>query len=143
MSRAERRRQEKVNNQKPVYYQYTLQQIEEIKRKAVKDCQERIQQEIKKEIEEEFKRRSEALGGDNEDNRLKSVLCLLLAVPASVLCEEFGWKPIIKGRKTRLEHFSECVVKEVNRICDDETVDIREYGEAVLEKYGVKYELSD
>lgn len=143
MGRAERRRQEKANNQKPVYYQYTPQQIQEIRRQAVRDYQEKAKAEIRKMVEEEWELRKEAMTGESDQENLQKVLCLLISVPTKILCEEFGWKPIIKGRVTRLERFAEAVVNEVNRICEDEETDIRVYGEEVFEKYGVRYQLSD
>lgn len=40
MNRAERRRFEKENTKKPVYYKYTLEQIEMIKMQAVQERKE-------------------------------------------------------------------------------------------------------
>ena len=74
---------------------------------------------------------------------MQIVLCLLMAVPTRILCENFGWKPITdeSDNRSRLKRFTEMVVSEVNRICEDDTVDIRTYGEEVFEKFGVRYEI--
>ena len=42
VNRAERRRFEKENIKKPVYYQYTLEQIEAIKRQAVQEKKDEL-----------------------------------------------------------------------------------------------------
>lgn len=41
LTRAERRRLEKLVGKKPVYYQYTLEQIEEIRQQAIQDKKRR------------------------------------------------------------------------------------------------------
>ena len=57
MTRAERRRLEKLTGNKPVVYQYTAAQIEEIKRQAVQAQKEKL----KKILTEENDRRSKLL----------------------------------------------------------------------------------
>ena len=59
MTRAERRRLEKLTGCKQVVYQYTAAQIEEIKRQAVKEQK----QYLDKAIDEEWKKRTEAVSG--------------------------------------------------------------------------------
>ncbi len=143
LTRAERKRLEKAASKKPVYYQYTLEQIEEIKRKAIMDKKEELKASIAKEIDErisvEWKEREEALSGETDEERMLKVLALLMAVSAKVLCEKFHWKPIPdeNDRRSRLLQFSEAVVEEVNRICSDEEMDIRAVENEVYEKYGV------
>ncbi len=78
-----------------------------------------------------------------DEEQILKVLCLLLAVPAKVLCEKFRWKPIEdeNDRRSRLLQFSEAVVKEVNQTFANDNVDIRAIGEEVYEKYGVRFEV--
>ena len=141
MTRAERRRLEKLTGCKQAVYQYTAAQIEEIKRQAVKEQK----QYLDKAIDEEWKKRMEAVSGETEEERMKKVLGLLLSVPARILCEKFHWKEVRdeNDHRSKLLQFSEAVVKEVNRICDDENADIRKYCKETYEKYGVKYEVKD
>lgn len=143
MGRAERRRLEKEKNQKPVYYQYTPQQIEEIRRRAVRDRKDELDAYVKKIVEHEWEERAKVLKGETTEETMQIVLCLLMAVPTRILCENFGWKPITdeSDNRSRLKRFTEMVVSEVNRICEDDTVDIRTYGEEVFEKFGVRYEI--
>lgn len=141
MTRAERRRLEKMTGCKQAVYQYTAAQIEEIKRQAVKEQK----QYLDKAIDEEWKKRMEAVSGETEEERMKKVLGLLLSVPARILCEKFHWKEVRDENDhcSRLLQFSKAVVKEVNRICDDENADIRRYCEETYELYGVKFTAED
>ena len=101
--------------------------------------------EINRKIDEEWERRAEALGGSDAAERMEKVLGLLLSVPARVLCEKFHWQPVRdeNDHRSKLLQFSEAVVAEVNRICEDEYADIRAYSQETYEKYGVKYELQE
>ena len=160
MTRAERRRLEKLTGNKPVVYQYTAAQIEEIKRQAVQAQKEKLKKILTEEfeekwkakeaavnqaIDEEWKRRAELLGGTDAAERMEKVLGLLLSVPARILVDKFHWKPIRdeNDRRSKLLQFSEAVVAEVNRICGDDYADIRVYSQETYEKCGVKYELQD
>lgn len=73
LTRAERRRLEKMRG-KPVTYQYTLDQIEAIKRQAVADKKEELKKEIAAEIDEhiqkEWETREELLSGPSECERM-------------------------------------------------------------------------
>lgn len=146
MTRAERRRVEKQARKEPVYT-LTQSQIDAIKRDAILAKREELKQSLAKEveahIEKEWAARVEAMSGETEEERILKVLCLLMAVPAKVLCEKFRWKPIVdeNDRRSRLMQFSEAVVNEVNRICGDEELDIRKISQEVYEKYGVRYEV--
>lgn len=147
VSRAERRRFEKENVKKPVYYQYTLEQIEAIKRQAVQEKKDELKIAIAKELDErvqkEWTERETALLEKIEDERMLRALGLLMSVPAKVLCEKFHWKPIASedDRRSRLLQFSIAVVDEVNRICSDDNSDVRVFVQEAYEKYGVKYEV--
>ena len=146
MTRAERRRQERENAHKTTY-QFTLDQIEAMKRQAVRDAKDRMKAEIAKEIDEhiqeEWKQREQEMSGENERERIEKVLALLMSVPARILCEKFRWKGVRdeNDHRSKLLQFSEAVVKEVNRICDDENADIRKYRDETYELYGVRYEV--
>lgn len=94
MGRAERRRLEKEQNRKPVYYQFTPQQIEEIRRQAVRDRKDELDAYVKKIVEHEWEERAKVLKGETTEETMQIVLCLLMAVPTRILCENFGWKPI-------------------------------------------------
>lgn len=149
MNRSERRRLERASGAKPAIYQYTFAQIEEIKRNAVLEERERLKRSIAKEVgelvEKEWAERKTALTGETEEERILKVLALLMSVPAKILCEKFHWKPVRdeNDRRSRLLQFSEAVTQEVNRICSDETLDIRKIQDEVWKKYGVRYEVRD
>lgn len=160
MTRAERRRLEKLTGNKPVVYQFTAQQLEDIKLQAVAAHREQLKQsltaefeekwkikkeEVNKMIDEEWKRREELLGGEDDEERMQKVLGLLLSIPAKILCEKFHWRPIVdeNDSRSRLLQFSNAVAAEVNRIFEDEYADIRAYSEETAKKYGVEYKVVD
>ncbi len=160
MTRAERRRLEKFTGSKPTVYQYTIAQIEEIKRQAVREKKEELkrvltaefdakwearEKEVNKAIDEEWKRREELFTDGDASERMERVLGLLLTIPVRILCEKFRWQPVRdeNDRRSRLMQFSEAVVNEVNRVCCDDHADIRVYSQEVYEKYGVKYEMQE
>lgn len=146
MTRAERRRQERQAANRTTY-QYTLEQIEAIRKQAVRDAKEQMKVEIAKEIDDhvkaEWKEREKEMSGENEEERIEKVLALLMSVPARILCEQFGWTGLRSenDHRSRLYRFSEAVVAEVNRICEDENADIRAYRDETYEMYGIKYEV--
>ena len=124
-------------------YQFTLEQIEAMKRQAVLDAKEKMKEEIDEHIQEEWKQREQEMSGENEQERIEKVLALLMSVPARILCEQFGWTGLRSenDHRSRLYRFSAAVVAEVNRICGDENADIRKYRDETYELYGVKYEV--
>ena len=147
MTRAERRRLEKAGARKEPVYTLTQTQINEIRKQAVLERKEELKASISREIDEriqkEWAAREAALTGETDEEQILKVLCLLLEVPAKVLCEKFRWKPIEdeNDRRSRLLQFSEAVVKEVNRTFENDNADIRAIGEEVYEKYGVRFEV--
>lgn len=149
MTRAERRRQEKALAQKPVYYQYTADQIEMMKRQAVAAKEAEIRSRVKEDVvgllESEWKRREDLLNSQNDEERVLEVLSLLMSVPARILVDKFHWLPVRdeNDRRSKLLQFSEAVVAEVNRICGDEKADIERYAAETYEICGVKYTVED
>lgn len=145
MTRAERRRQKKEANKKPVQYQCTPQQLQAIQKMAVENYKARMDDHVAEVVYEEWKKREAALTGATEEDSLLKVMSLMLAVTTTVLCEKFHWLPVYEDsdRRSKLKRFSEAVVDEVERICKDETIDIRTYGEEVCVKYGVKYQFNE
>ena len=88
MTRAERRRRERESGSRTTY-QFTLEQIEAMKRQAVLDAKEKMKDEIAKEIDghiqEEWKQREQEMSGENEQERIEKVLALLMSVPARIV----------------------------------------------------------
>ena len=81
-------------------YQFTLEQIEAMKRQAVLDAKEKMKEEIAKEIDEhiqeEWKQREQEMSGENEQERIvRRFSALLMSVPARILCEKFHWKGVM------------------------------------------------
>ena len=145
MTRAERRRQEKVKNKKPVHYQCTPQQLQTMQQMAVENYKARMNDHVKKLVEDEWKERETAVTGKTQEESMLKVFCLLMAVPTKVLCEQFGWTPVREksGKNCRLKRFAEAVINEIENVCSDENVDIRVYAEEVYEKYGVGYKVEE
>ena len=121
--------------------------MKELYKKTARESAEKwIAQErerIDKEIEEEWRQREKDFGGAGSEERFLNMLEYMLSVCTKVLIQEFGWKALPKDRNphpaTRIVRFSNAVAKEVDAICNDESMDIRKYTEDVYEQYGVKY----
>lgn len=144
ISRAERRRQQKDREK---VYTLTRAQLDEVRRQAVeekkKEIGEKMMREAREMVEKEWAEREKMFTGVDEEERMKKILCLLMAVPVKVLCEKFRWQPVRdeNDHRSRLMQFCEAVVKETNKICEDENADVRKIDQEVYEKYGVRYEL--
>lgn len=146
LTRAERRRLEKMRG-KPITYQYTLDQIEAIKRQAVADKKEELKKEIAAELDEhiqkEWETREELLSGSSECEWMEKIMCLLLSASVKVLCEKFHRTPVDAGsdRRSKLIQFSDAVLGEINGILVDEKMDIRTYADEVYKEYGIQYQM--
>lgn len=68
-----------------------------------------------------------------------------MSVPVKVLCEDFGWKSPRweNDMHNKLWRFVDAVIKEVNRVSDDQAIDIRRYGEEVTQKFGIEFVMQD
>ena len=145
MTRAERRRAERENKMAQTRYEYTNEQIEQIKNQAVAEAAERIRAEIDKHIDEEWRKREEFFSGSDETERMQKALCLLMAVPVKILCEDFDWKRPRRENDTqsKLWRFVDAIIKEVNKVSEDQSIDIRRYGEEVAQKYGIEFVMQD
>ena len=75
MTRAERRRAERENKMAQTRYEYTNEQIEQIKNQAVAEAAERIKAktraEIDKHIDEEWRKWEEFFSGSDETERMQ------------------------------------------------------------------------
>ena len=114
-----------------------------VAREAAERYVESERKRIDQEVEEEWRRREKDFGGAGSEERFLNLLEYMLSVCTRVLIRDFGWKGIPKDRKpnaaSRIVRFSNAVADEVNKICEDDTLDIRTYAEEVYEQYGVKY----
>lgn len=82
--------------------------------------------------------KSEFATSDVVEN-FNNLFTYVIAISCRVLVEHFGWKPIRKSRRVRLERFAETVVEEMDRICSDPTLDVQGYAEETYRLYGVKF----
>ena len=127
-------------------YQFTLEQIESMKRQAVLDAKEKMKEEITKEIDEHIKKNGNSenreMSGENEQNGSRRFWRFDVSSctdPVRSSTGKVSGMRMITGQSSF--QFSEAVVKEVNRICGDENADIRKYRDETYELYGVKYEV--
>lgn len=107
-----------------VTYSYTAAQLAEMKKQAV--------MEAKREIIEEADAR---LG----ISAITDSLALMLAIPVTVLCRDFGWKPIGEKHdgRSRLSRFIDAVIGEADKVLYSQ--DIKGYCDQCGELYGVKF----
>ena len=139
-------------------YTFSAQQLREhdeaVKREYSKSIVERTKAELERyerDREEEFNKRIEEVWAERE-RRFKTghqqgdtmaMASAMMSVTIPVLVENFGWKPIVPGHKTRLQRFCELVIEEMNRIGHDENLDIMRYADEVDKNYGVKFMMDD
>lgn len=107
---------------------------------------ERTQENLAEVNREWDKRMAEFKSGDSEDD-FYNLLSYMLCISSRVLIERFGWKPIPKDgmydRRNRTMRFADAIVDELNKISEDELMDICRYNEETYELYGVKFTRSD
>lgn len=137
-------------------YVFTAEQLAERDKAVIAEYKSRVMKEIeptvkevvhlekeqaKKVIQDEWDKRAEEFSNAEGDNYF-SLLQYLLAVPARVLIEKFGWQPIPKEytRRNRLMKFADYMADEISMISGDEMMDIREYCKETYKLYGVRFE---
>lgn len=133
-------------------YTFTAAQLEEhdrmIRRLHTERMRSSWKEEVKKELEKaqdiiskDWEDRERIMGGNAEEVTL-NVFSMLISISCVVLVRDFGWPPIYNhstGRQ-RLARFITSMQREVEKIINDETVDIRKYAEDAYEITGVKLE---
>ena len=124
--------------------------LESRRKEIMKDCTARLDEEMKKrkeeidrEIEKEWAARTELLNS-GEQGAFENMVGYLIALPARVLIEKFGWKPLRKDGKykqnMKIDKFCKYILDDLNDIMADEMKDIRKYADEVYQKYGIKIE---
>ena len=73
---------------------YEMVDLEQADLERKEELKASISREIDERIQKEWAAHEAALTGETDEEQILKVLCLLLAVPAKVLCEKFRWKPI-------------------------------------------------
>ena len=141
-------------------YTFTHEQLKEHDRVVAIDALKRTEVELKKKVDaeyaaknaeiqqfitDEWKSREEIFMESHPNDNVISIMGLLMATSSRVLIEKFGWKPIPKDgkydRRNRTMRYADCLVDELQRIMNDENVDIRRYCEETYNLYGVKFEV--
>lgn len=129
-------------------YTFTAAQLEEHDRQVRLMTIDRKREELKAYahdvLQKDFAERQAMLQGPPEDVTV-NVFSLLISVSCRVLVEEFHWTPIWKHstNRNRLHRFACAVRDEIERIVNDERVDIRSYAEEVYDITGVKFEATE
>lgn len=136
-------------------YTFTREQLEahdKAVKEAYKDvCMEKVnkylaeeKQAINAEIEKEWRKREEDFGGPDSQDRFLNTLSYMLSVCSQILVRDFKWTPLPKDHKPhpkmKLVRFGNAVAQEVDKICDDDKIDIRNYCDQVYETCGVKFD---
>ena len=136
-------------------YTFTREQLEahdKAVKEAYKDvCMNKVnkylaeeKQAINAEIEKEWRQREEDFGGPNSQDRFFNMLSYMLSVCCQVLVRDFKWKPLPIDKTPypymKLIRFSKSVTAEVEKICNTENADIRNYSDEVYKSCGVKFD---
>lgn len=136
-------------------YTFTMEQLRERDRQTIErfrqeiteDCRQKLEAEAERRqklldeyLEKEWKER-EALVTDQTP--LSDLMMMLLSLSTRVLIEKFHWKPIpengVFDGRNKTAQFAKYLSEELNKITDDEMMDIRRYCEETYEMYGIKY----
>ena len=130
---------------KETVYSMTRIQIESMQRmaaeKAIRDKKAELDKYLEEKLEKEFAERTRILREAMSGDPCNDLSALMTAVAVTVLCKNFGWKPLNGSKgdgKKKLSRFVRLVLQEFNTICDDEDQDIRSYAEESYRKYGVR-----
>lgn len=87
-------------------------------------------------------REAEFKSGDvNQD--MDTIMSYLLSVSCRVLIERFGWKPIVRGDRTRTQIFAEKVLEEVEKIAKDKKMSIHRYADETDKLYGIQFVMTE
>lgn len=119
MGRAERRRLQKEANKKPVTYNFTKEQAEQVVRRGIEKELQRVKQEA-------------------TEDAINTAMLLLLTLPLTVLMENY-WQ---KSYAQRLPKFTELLLEYYNRWQNDE-LDMEEMKRNLWEYGGVRLEESE
>lgn len=134
----------RMQKKQSVSYTFTAEQLEAHDAAVRKMALERRKQEMDEYLEKEFTERNRILAGTAEDVTVE-LFSLLISVPCRVLVERFGWPAIWKHStgRNRLSRFASAVQEEVEKIINDERMDIRKYAEEAYEVTGVKFQADE
>jgi len=124
-------------------YKFTGEQL----RKRDEAMKEVWFEERKLELEERVnklwnEREAEFKSGDAAQD-MDTIMSYLLSVSCRVLIERFGWKPIIKGHRTKTQIFAEKVLEEVEKIAKDKKQSIHKYAYETDKLYGIQFVMTE
>ena len=139
-------------------YVFTAEQLQEHDRQVLLNHVELLEAKVGPKVEAEMQRREEEAkaviqkewaerakefqSGTPEDNMM-AMLQYLLSVSSRVLIEKFHWSAIPKDgkydRRNRTMRFAECLISEIEKISEDDSMDIRQYAEDTYNLYGVRF----
>lgn len=128
-----------------VIYTFTAEQLAQHDRLMLKTHMDNMRAKIRPEVEEAVAaewdlRTREFTSGSMQDNFM-AVLQYLISASSRVLIEKFHWKPLTGeyDRRNKTMRFAEELVKEIDRVCGDDGIDVRQYSEETYKLYGVRY----
>jgi hypothetical protein len=110
-------------------------------RKTLKTKMREAADEMKQQVQDEWDKRAAEFSQGGEDEFL-AYMQYLLAVSCRVLIEQHGWSPPPKnaeGARYKIVRFANKVIDEIEKISNDEKLDIRTYAAEVKEKYRIEF----
>lgn len=132
--------------------QLTGEQLERIKKQAYDQGYNTALKNVWGEVEKEWDSRQKQFMSGGYSENLYRTFVLLIALPCTVLIEDFGWKPpkdprTGKDRKqmerTKLHRFLQIVMSMLEVIGSDEMMDIRKYEQDFTARYGIDLSIFD
>ena len=112
---------------------------------AAEELEERNQQ-FMKNLEAEWDERSERFCSADTGANLVEFTRLAVMIPARVLVERFGWKPVPPGKEQgdmryKMARLHDYIAAELNDIVSDELKDIRKYAEEAEAITGITFKI--
>ena len=104
----------------------------------------KAEREMRSRVTALWNERAEMFQSGSRDDNMLAYMRVLMAIPCRVLIEQFGWKvPRTRGRNTKIMEFANAVAEEIERIREDERVDIVAYARETYDKYGVGFQTEE
>lgn len=131
-----------------VTYTFTREQLEahdkQVRMAAIDAKRQELKAYARHVLDEDFAERQELLQGPAEDVTVK-LFSMLISISCRVLVEDFGWTPIWRHStsRNRLHRFACRVRDEIDKLVNDDRLDIRKYVDDAYEISGVKFEATD
>lgn len=100
----------------------------------------KMYEQIMEQVDAEWQRRTDLFNTGDREEDMQTVFDHLICICINVLNRDFEWKvPKKPDMRYKSIRFIDKLTKELNMICEDDRIDIREYNEKVFNRLGIKF----